>query len=81
LSEKFEEISLTDTSIKKMVKVISFTIFGGLKKYCLGLLKNIELAQEHLPDYKVWIYAGNDVPEDYIKQYKSFSNVKIHTCR
>lgn len=59
-----------------MAKVISFTIFGGLKKYCLGLLKNIELAQEHLPDYKVWIYAGNDVPEGYIKQYKSFSNVK-----
>lgn len=59
-----------------MVKVISFTIFGGLKKYCLGLLKNIELVQEHLPDYEVWIYGGNDVPEDYITQYKSFPKVR-----
>lgn len=59
-----------------MVKVISFCIYGGLQKYCLGLIKNIEIIQKHLPDYQVWIYGGTDVPMSYVEQYQGFPNVK-----
>ena len=59
-----------------MVKVISFCIYGGLEKYCLGLIKNLNIVQKYLPEYHVWIYGGNNVPEEYIEKYKSFPNVK-----
>lgn len=58
-----------------MVKVFSFCIYGSIKKYTEGLLKNIELITEYFPEFKIWIYAGQDVPEDYIKKYKSYNQV------
>ena len=57
-----------------MVKVISFCIFGNNIKYCQGLIDNLEIIKNKLPNFETWIYCGNDVPKDYIEKY---SNYKI----
>jgi len=41
------------------------------------MLRNLEQIQKLFPDYKVWIYLGNDVPAEYIEKYKSFINVVL----
>ena len=58
-----------------MVKVFSFCLFGSRDKYVKGLLKNIELISAEFPDFEIWVYLGDDVPE-----LPFYSNVKyIHT--
>jgi GR25 family glycosyltransferase involved in LPS biosynthesis len=59
-----------------MTKVFSFCIYGNQKKYCQGLIENIELIKDYYPDFEVWIYGGVNVPSSYIDQYKSYDNVK-----
>jgi hypothetical protein len=58
-------------------RVLSYCLYGNQKKYCLGMLKNLEQITKLLPDFKVWIYIGNDVPQEYITQYNSFQNVTL----
>ena len=60
-----------------MAKVFSFCIYGGLEKYCRGLLKNIEIIQERFPDFLVYVYVGDNVPSDYLDQYRKSTNVKL----
>jgi protein O-GlcNAc transferase len=45
-----------------MVKVFSFCIFGRNPKYCMGLLKNIELIKQHFPEWMIWVYIGDTIP-------------------
>jgi protein O-GlcNAc transferase len=45
-----------------MVKVFSFCIFGSKPKYCMGLLKNIEVIKEHFPEWMIWVYIGDTIP-------------------
>lgn len=58
-------------------KVFSYCVFGNQKKYCLGMIKNLEQIKNLFSDYYVFIYLGNDVPQEYIDQYKSFQNVTL----
>jgi hypothetical protein len=58
-------------------KIFSYCVFGNQKKYCLGMTKNLEQIKTLFPDYKVVIYLGNDVPQEYIKQYKAYDNVTL----
>jgi hypothetical protein len=58
-------------------KVLSYCVFGNQKKYCLGMIKNLEQISNLLPDFKVYIYLGNDVPQEYVDQYKNFKNVTL----
>jgi hypothetical protein len=59
------------------MKVVSFCIYGSNEKYCLGLLENINIIKKKLPDFYVFIYVGNDVPENYISLYSSYDKVKL----
>lgn len=61
---------------KKMVKVISFCLYGKGKKYAQGIIENLEIIQRELLDFQTWIYIGNDVDPDYIEKYKEY-NVKL----
>lgn len=47
-----------------MVNVFSFCIFGSNKKYWKGLLQNIELIKTFFPGWEIWVYIGNDIPEE-----------------
>ena len=58
-------------------KAFSYCVFGTQKKYCLGMVKNLEQIKVLFPDYKILIYLGNDVPQEYIDIYKSFENVTL----
>jgi len=43
------------------MKVISFCLFGKNKKYTQGLLDNINIIKEKLPDYHVFVIIGSTV--------------------
>jgi hypothetical protein len=70
---------LIEEGIEKLTsrKVFSYCVYGSQKKYCLGMVKNLEQIQRFFPGYKVVIYLGNDVPQEYIDQYKTFNNVTL----
>lgn len=58
-------------------KVFSYCLYGSQKKYCLGMIKNIEQITELYPDFKIYIHTGSDVPIEYIDKYNSYKNVKV----
>lgn len=58
-------------------KVISFSIFGDSPKYCVGILRNLELSDVIFPGWEVYIYYNNTVPEHYIDQYKKFNHAVL----
>ena len=53
-----------------MKKVISYALYGGKKKYCLGMLENLKINKKtsRLENY---IYYSEDVPEEYIQCIKN----------
>lgn len=60
-----------------MDKVISFSIYGNMPMYTIGLLKNLELAKKIYSDWKVYVYYNTTVPPEYIEKYKEFDNCKL----
>lgn len=61
-----------------MATVFSFCIYGPWNPlYYHGLLENIQLARRHFPTWKVYVYAGADVPASYIDTLRSYPNVVI----
>jgi hypothetical protein len=61
-----------------MATVFSFCIYGPERPlYYQGLLENIELARRHFPGWKVYVYAGADVPESYLAKLQEHPNVVV----
>ncbi len=61
-----------------MKKVISFSLWGNDKKYCIGAIKNAELAKIYYPDYECWYYIHQmSVPKEIIKILLQLNNTKI----
>lgn len=60
-----------------MKVAFSFAIYGSLKKYCQGLVENLQLIQQHYPSFYTFVYVYDDVPREYIDIYQSFPNVCI----
>lgn len=61
-----------------MATVLSFCIYGPERPlYYRGLLENIDLAKRHFPTWKVYVYAGSDVSEDYKNVLRRHSNVVL----
>jgi hypothetical protein len=58
-------------------KVISFSVFGESPKYCIGMIRNLEISEILFPDWKIYIYYNDTVPEYYIESYKKFKNSKL----
>lgn len=61
----------------KMVKVFSFCLYGGHKKYCQGLLENITTIRDVYPDFEIWVYTGPGIPETYLESYREYPQVKL----
>jgi len=57
-------------------KVISFSLWGGIPQYCVGAIKNIELAAKYYPQWECWFYTANDVPPATIDLINSHPNAK-----
>ena len=60
-----------------MKKVISFSLWGSDPKYCIGALRNAELAKSVYPGWETWFYCGKSVPEEIIKNIKSLGGLVI----
>lgn len=61
-----------------MINVFSFCLYGPENPvYYQGMIENIYLAGMHFPDWKVYIYVGSDVPEEFVQRMAACSNVVI----
>lgn len=60
-----------------MKRVISFSVFGSNPKYCIGMLRNLELSNNIFSEWFVYIYYNDTVPDVYLEQYKKFNNVTL----
>ena len=61
-----------------MAIVFSFCVYGAKPIYCEGLVRNLEAIARHYPTFETHIYAGNDVPNEYLKRYESFRRTMVH---
>ncbi len=59
-----------------MKKVISFSLWGEETKYCVGAIKNAELAKKYYPDWICRYHIGKSTPNKYIEELNNFSNVE-----
>jgi len=60
-----------------MVKVLAFCMWGNIKTYCIGCIKNVILAKHLFPNWEVWIYYNSSVPQCVIRWLKQRDNVKL----
>lgn len=60
-----------------MKKIISFSLWGENKRYTIGALQNIKLAEKFFSDWIVKIYYNNSVPNDILLEFKKFNNVEL----
>jgi hypothetical protein len=60
-----------------MTRVFSFSLFGNEAKYCKGLLKNITIIEKEFPGWEVWVYCGDNIPEEILLSLSDHSNVKL----
>lgn len=60
-----------------MKKVFSFSLYGSAEKYWHGMYKNIELIHQQFPEWFIYIWIGEGVPEDVILQLSDSKNVQL----
>lgn len=46
------------------MKIISFCLWGDNPKYCIGAIKNAQLARDLFPDWVCRFYVGSSVPKE-----------------
>ena len=61
-----------------MKKILSYSLYGNKKKYCLGMLENLKINKEKLSEWETYIYYSDDVPNEYIELYKEYNPVLIN---
>jgi hypothetical protein len=64
-----------------MAQLVAFSLFGSNPKYCVGLLRNLELMHTLLPNWKAVVFCGDDVPKATLKIIASFEVEIIHCGR
>jgi len=58
------------------MKVIPFSLWGHDPKYCVGAVRNAELAAELYPDWKCWFYFRRGTDQATIDTLNQFDNVE-----
>lgn len=58
------------------MKVISYSLWGNSDFYTLGMLENCIEAKKLYPDWKVWVYVNDTVPES-IKQQLLYNGAQL----
>lgn len=72
-----KEITLSDDISFWMVRVFSFCLYGNKVKYCRGMSENLKLIAEKYPDFETWIYFSEDVPDQYLQEYRQYKTQLI----
>ena len=62
-----------------MQKIISFSLWGNDPKYCVGAIRNAQLAQKYFPEWICRFYCGRDVPGIIKNTLNAFDNVRVWT--
>jgi hypothetical protein len=60
-----------------MKKLISFSLWGDNPKYCIGAIKNAELAAEIYPDWICRFYCNKNVPTQILQNLIEKSNTEV----
>jgi len=60
-----------------MNKIISISVWGDSARYCVGAIKNAEIAQKLLPDWICRIFVDYTVPSKYITILHGMKNVEV----
>lgn len=64
--------------LTKTVKAFSFCLYGAERPiYYRGMIENVELIDQHFPDWKVYVYYAPDVTEVMITKLQSYPNVVL----
>jgi hypothetical protein len=58
-------------------KVISFSVWGSNPKYCVGVVKNVDLAKKIYPEWICYVYVSKSVPEEIIQQLEAKENCQV----
>jgi len=59
------------------VKIIAFSLWGDNPKYCVGAIRNAELAQRLFPEWTCRFYIGTSVPMEIVHKLAAMSNTHI----
>lgn len=59
-------------STTKDKNIISFSLYGGLPKYCEAAIKNAAVAKDIYPDWTCHFYLDNSVPESVAKRLQHY---------
>ena len=62
---------------KKNKKIISFSIWGNIRLYCIGAIKNALIAQNIFPEWICRYYYDSTVPNIIIDYLKNLANVEL----
>jgi len=60
------------------VDSFSFCLYGSKAKYCDGMIHNIKIARELFPNFHIFLFVRNDVPEEYIDKYTQIGGEILH---
>lgn len=60
-----------------MKKIFSVCLWGKIKMYTFGAIKNADLCKKYYPDFEYWIYIHKSVPKNIIEELKKRDNVRI----
>jgi len=60
-----------------MKKIISFSLWGEDPKYCVGAIKNADLALQFYPGWVCRFHVGTSTPIEYVNQLKSKNNTEV----
>jgi hypothetical protein len=52
------------------MKVVSFCLYGALRHYQIGAIRNVELCKQVYPGWEIWIYASPTIPKNILTELK-----------
>lgn len=59
-----EENHCEESSAGEIMNVLSFSLYGSSPRYCVGMIRNAELAPKIYPGWKVWVFIDSTVLPD-----------------
>lgn len=60
-----------------MKKILSFALWGNIKLYCVGAIKNAILAEKIFPDWICRFYYDSSVPKTIIENLQKMKNTEM----
>ena len=63
----------------KKKRIISFSLWGKIRLYCIGAIKNALLAQKYFPEWICRFYYDSSVPLCIINYLNSLKNTELYS--